>query len=111
MVERMLTFSFNCDLGKHRKRDPEFCAAKSEYFLVGTWLLRAKIICREPQDYQALVFVLLIQCLKVGILRCVPTFTCNVHDQDRLSFELRKGDIFTMDVLHGELINRLIHVL
>src|SRR6185503_9678373 len=70
-------------------------------FLVGSWLLLAKLVGRNADDDEPVLLVLLVERLEPFVLRGEAALAGHVDEQDHLALVLGEFDRITLDVLEA----------
>lgn len=109
LVKRNGIFAVHINLLEAGELGAKTQCAEFLNFLVGARRLAAELIAREIQNFQTLRAVLIVKFIQVVVLRRKPALSSRIHNQQHLAPELRKGDIFTLVILHRKLINILGH--
>ena len=109
-VKRMLVKTCHGDLLKHGESHTVLRGAEVFDFLVGAWLLTAKIVSGEAKD-QDVVTVLSIELLQLRVLLGVAALGSDVYQEQLLAFELRKVNFFAVEVFHLEVVEGAFHSL
>src|ERR1700678_1942641 len=93
LVERRRAGALYRNLGVHRESDLVLGTAEGLDFFIRARLLPAEIVGGEPEDHEALVFVLLVDLFQAGVLRSVSALACDVHNQNHFAtiFRERRG--------------------
>jgi len=74
---------------------------------IGLWHLGSKLVARKVEDHQTLLAVLLLQIRQLLVVVLgQAALGGDVDHQDHLALVLVQGNIISMGVLHGELVNR-----
>jgi len=74
---------------------------------IGLWHLGSKLVAREVEDHQTLLAVLLLQIRQLLVVVLgQAALGGDVDHQDHLALVLVQGNVISMGVLHGELVNR-----
>jgi hypothetical protein len=85
--------------------DAVFAGAESLDLFVRARFLRAKVIGREAENDESLVFVLFVDRLQSGILRRVAALAGHVDDHHDFTFVVGQGCRFPVDGVEGETVN------
>ena len=85
-VKRTLFLAVYIDFVEQRECDIVVDRTEIQYFLVSTGFLLEELVAREPQDFQSLVFVFLIEGFKAFVLRGEPTLARHIDNQQHLAF-------------------------
>lgn len=73
---------------------------------VGPRLLPAEVVGREREDLEALLGILGVYRLQTGVRAVgVASLARHVDDQQHVAFVLRQGDVLSVDVLHGKVVD------
>ena len=86
-VDRVLIIAVDVDLLHHRERHAVGGGAEGLDLLGAARLLAAELVAREPDDGEAAIGVLLVQCFEPGVLRGESALRRDVHGEDRLAVE------------------------
>ena len=105
-VDRMLVVSFDVHLGHHLKTHAVVACAELTNVAGGARLLLAKLVAREAQDDQALVFVLVVQFLEWPVLRGVTATRGGVDNHDAFAFQVAEGVRVAFQGFCGQVVKR-----